>query len=66
MHHKVHPLHSVQVSIGDMSFFHPHPSIPLEQLNQIRRVTFSNILCQDTQGIREVQINPFKLPNNSE
>lgn len=51
---------------GDRFFYESQDSsiaFSSEQLNQIRRVTFSNILCEDIQGIREIQSNPFKLPN---
>jgi hypothetical protein len=58
---------SIRFTSGiDENLFYFLLILKIDQLNEIRRMTLSSILCQTVEGISEVQINAFRMANNFE
>ncbi len=63
MKQRIHLLDLLQVFIKIFCFF---LFLKIDQLNEIRHVTLSSILCQTVENINEIQIDAFRMANNFE
>ena len=56
-----------ELKVGDRfyyeNFFSQTASFTIPQLNEIRKITFSRIICDNLDGISKIQKNAFFMPN---